>query len=319
MQGGAAALSPAPAPAPSSGGHGASATAARPSSSQPAEIHAGKVCKLGQPKPFGFIAPAEGGPNLYFNEAQLGHEVSSWAEFCDGVSKYDDSAAPVFFRVETSRDGKLQAVGVVLLDGAPELADADGTITDAKLQAYLAEHPELAERSLTKWEMRKRQQQADWEARQAANATKHQEWEARQAANATKQEEWEARQAAKAAKHKEWEARQAANAAKHAEWEARQAQHAREHRQREEAYRARKQKDEQDNTKRTELKQRHDAAEEALRARYDACWERIHTLQTEREQLPQVRRQQHRIFSPIAIAIVIVIAIAIVFPIDCQS
>ena len=126
-----------------------------------AELRAGKVCKLllDRPKPFGFIAPAEGGPNLYFNEAQLGHQ-RTWAEFCGIVTKYDDCEAPVSFRIETGRGGKLQAAGVVVHD-AEELAgmdaDSDGTITDAELQAYLAEHPELAEASLTKWEMRKRQ------------------------------------------------------------------------------------------------------------------------------------------------------------------
>ena len=242
-----------------------------------AELRAGKVCKLllDRPKPFGFIAPAEGGPNLYFNEAQLGHQ-RTWAEFCGIVTKYEDCEAPVSFRIETGRGGKLQAAGVVVHD-AEELAgmdaDSDGTITDAELQAYLAEHPELAEASLTKWEMRKRQQQAEWEERQAVNAQKH--------------KEWEARQEAKAQKHKEWEARQAQKAAKQAEWEARQAQKAREHQQREEEYHARKRKDEQDNASRTALKKRHDAEEQALRKEYSECWDQIHALQAERDMLPQ--------------------------------
>ena len=187
---------PTPAPAPAAAAAGA-------------ELRAGKVCKLllDRPKPFGFIAPAEGGPNLYFNEAQLGHQ-RSWAEFVGIVTKHDDCEAPVSFRIETGRGGKLQAAGVVVHD-AEELAgmdaDSDGTITDAELQAYLADHPELAEASLTKWEMRKRQQQAEWETRQAVNAQKHKEWEARQAAKAAKQAEWEARQAQKAREHQQRE------------------------------------------------------------------------------------------------------------------
>ena len=256
----------------------ASALTAPPSATpghQP--LQAGTVSKLlpGPPKPFGFITPAGGGPSLYFNEAQLGHELT-WLEFCGIAAKYDDCTAPVCFRTEVGRGDKPQAVGVVPL--------ATEGSTDAELQAYLALHPGLlAARSLTKWELRQQQQQAEWEARQAANAQKHQEWKQRKAETAARQQ-------------REWEARQAAHMAKRAEWEARQAQKAREHQQREVEYRTRRRKDEADNASRTQLKQRHDAEERALRAQYDECWDQIRALQAQqkREVPPQQQQQQQQ-------------------------
>lgn len=240
-------------------------------------IVAGKVAVLrtDQAKPFGFLAPDAGGGNVYFNESSLGHR-RNWSEFYAIACKYEDCHAPVSFRVEVSRGGRQQAVGVVIHE--PEEAalldaDGDGVITETELQAYLAAHPELHERCKTKWEVRQAQQQAEWERRQEDKARKQAEWEERRA---EKQAAWERRRAEQQAA---WDERQASKKRSREEWEQQQAEQ-------QEEYAARRQASEKLCQQRDALKQRHDAEEQALEDQYSACWDQIKHLQKMRDDVP---------------------------------
>mmetsp|Transcript_6249 Transcript_6249/g.15514 ORF Transcript_6249/g.15514 Transcript_6249/m.15514 type:complete len:457 (-) Transcript_6249:102-1472(-) len=101
--------------------------------------------------PFGFVAPHNDGPDLYFNEGLLGGRMT-WAEFKQMVREYPPGKAQVVYTL-TEAFGRPRASDVVILnrDDLKDIdEDADDEVDPEELAIFLEKHPDLKEASRTK-------------------------------------------------------------------------------------------------------------------------------------------------------------------------
>jgi len=123
-----------------------------------------RLIKNNDKEPFGFIAPEQGGRDVWFGKHLISGE-QSWEQFEEIVMQYSSGNAMVSYVVETV-NGKTRAKGVLALpkEQADELdSDDDGQVSAAELQSFLEANSELRDANKTSqdiaYELRQKQKE----------------------------------------------------------------------------------------------------------------------------------------------------------------